>query len=140
MEQEKAYNYIAETLRRLRVQSDFSQQNIADILNVNRSTYTYYETGKTTPDVRTLYKISKIFDVPIEIFFPEEDTVPVFEDPAWATSKQRPGKLTAPDPKRIGDLSSTERALIALIRSENKLTCEAVLDSLKKRIDQENQK
>lgn len=140
MDQKKSYNYIAETLRLLRVQADFSQQNVADILNINRSTYTYYETGKTTPDVRTLYKISKIFGVPIEIFFPDEEKASFFEDPVWSNEKQRPKKTVSADPKKVGDLSSQERSLIALLRSDDRLNAEDLLGFLKKRLQEEDEK
>ena len=41
-------------LRKLRLKAGYSQKNVADLLNVSRSTYTYYETGKTSPDPFTL--------------------------------------------------------------------------------------
>ena len=47
-------SFLAERLRQARLQAGYSQQNIADALNVNRATYTYYETGKTSPDPVTL--------------------------------------------------------------------------------------
>ena len=71
LNQNEEYNYIAETLRCLRVRADFSQQNIADILNLNRTTYTYYDTWKTTHDERTLNKIDDIFVDSIEVFIAE---------------------------------------------------------------------
>lgn len=63
---------LAERLRAFRVQVGFSQKNVADVLNVSRSTYTYYETGKTTPDPATLNRIAKILNVPLEYFFSSE--------------------------------------------------------------------
>ena len=38
-----------EKLRILREIYDVSQQEIADLLGIERSTYTYYELGKTEP-------------------------------------------------------------------------------------------
>ena len=67
-------SFLAERLRQARLQAGYSQQNIADALNVNRATYTYYETGKTSPDPVTLGKIARICGAPIEFFFEEEDT------------------------------------------------------------------
>ena len=37
---------LATLLRELRQRAGFSQREVASILNMNRSTYTYYETGK----------------------------------------------------------------------------------------------
>ena len=67
-------SFLAERLRQARLQAGYSQQNIADALNVNRATYTYYETGKTSPDPVTLGKIARICGAPIEFFFEEEDS------------------------------------------------------------------
>ncbi len=36
---------------------------MADLLGLDRSTYSYYELGKIKPDVKTIMKLSKIFDV-----------------------------------------------------------------------------
>lgn len=50
-------------LRHLRICCGLTQQAVADALHVNRATYTYYETGKTTPSVERLGKIAAIFGV-----------------------------------------------------------------------------
>ncbi len=43
--------------------SNFSQQEMADMLNISRSTYTYYETGKSEPGQEKLKKICDILGV-----------------------------------------------------------------------------
>ncbi|MEE3428004.1 MAG: helix-turn-helix transcriptional regulator [Ruminococcus sp.] len=43
--------------------SKYSQQEMADMLNISRSTYTYYETGKSEPGQEKLKKICRILDV-----------------------------------------------------------------------------
>ena len=50
-------------LKRLRYQCGFTQKQIADLLNVDRSTYTYYETGRTRPDVDMIVKIANVYKV-----------------------------------------------------------------------------
>ena len=40
-----------------------TQQQVADRLRIERSTYTYYETGKTKPDIATLIKLAKIYNI-----------------------------------------------------------------------------
>ena len=52
-----------EKLRILREIYDVSQQEIADLLGIERSTYTYYELGKTEPSLGTLRKIAYLFHV-----------------------------------------------------------------------------
>ena len=80
--------FLADRLRQARLQAGYSQQNIADALNVNRATYTYYETGKTTPDPVTLGRIARICGAPIEFFFEEEPVAPMLFDRPGALPKE----------------------------------------------------
>lgn len=51
-------------LRKLRKEkTDYSQQQMADILNIARSTYTYYETGKSEPSYDKLKILCSLFDI-----------------------------------------------------------------------------
>ena len=52
---------LRENLRRLREEAGYSQEQVARFLNVNRATYTYYETGKTTPSVDDVYLLSRLY-------------------------------------------------------------------------------
>lgn len=119
---------LAVWLRELRLRSGYSQKNVADLLNVNRSTYTYYETGKTTPDPVTLNRIAKIFGVPLAVFFSEESPRVVLEDSS-STSKRAP-KKARPNPTRIGELTSSERDVIAFLRDRG-LSAADLLEELK---------
>ncbi|MEE1154924.1 MAG: helix-turn-helix transcriptional regulator [Acutalibacteraceae bacterium] len=53
--------YVASNIKCLRKAYNLSQQNIADELIVDRSTYTYYEIGKTEPSIGTITKIISIY-------------------------------------------------------------------------------
>ncbi len=55
-------------LKHYRENCELSQQQVANVLNIDRSTYTYYETGKTTPSASMLLKLSKIYNVPCAVF------------------------------------------------------------------------
>lgn len=57
------YNIISYWLKYYRSECKLTQQDVADLLGLERSSYTYYETGKTTPDIETLIRLSKIFHV-----------------------------------------------------------------------------
>ncbi len=58
---------IKDTLRRLRKEKiGYTQQQVADYLQISRSTYTYYETGKTEPDLENIKKLAKLFGVSVE--------------------------------------------------------------------------
>lgn len=64
---------LSKTLKTLRENCGYTQQQVADALSIERSTYTYYETGKTTPDINTIIKLSKIFNVSYIDIFEEEE-------------------------------------------------------------------
>ena len=53
----------AKKLKDARLKAHLSQKEVADKINLDRSTYAYYETGRTVPSVNTLLKISKILNV-----------------------------------------------------------------------------
>lgn len=57
---------IHQTLKMMRLNNRLTQQQVATLLNIDRSTYTYYETGKIKPDVDTLIKLCCIFNVSLE--------------------------------------------------------------------------
>lgn len=98
-------------LRELRVKSGYTQHQIADILNIDRSTYTYYETGKTSPDITVLAKLSKIFNVSIDELFSYDDEIGEVAD--RRVRKYEVGQKNA---SRIYDLSSQEKDLIGSFR------------------------
>lgn len=64
-------------LRDLRLAHGYSQQNIADMLGLNRSAYTYYELGKCTPSIESLYKLSNLYEMDIEGFVFTEKESPI---------------------------------------------------------------
>ena len=55
-----------EFLKRIRNTAGYTQQNIADLLGVDRSTYSYYETGKTEPNIRQLKKIARLYNLRLD--------------------------------------------------------------------------
>lgn len=130
---------IAAWLRELRVRAGYSQQDVASILNMNRSTYTYYETGKTVPDPMTLNRIAKIFSVPIEVFFSTEDPGTAFADSGDTRDRARAPKKLRPDPQRIGELTAEEKQIIAFLRDKG-LSAEAVIQALRNRFDPPTEK
>ena len=60
-------------LKSLRIKNDLSQQEIADRLNLNRSTYARYELDQTQPDFDTLQKIADFYDVSIDFLLGREN-------------------------------------------------------------------
>lgn len=54
---------LGENLRKLRIDRDLTQQQLADLLNINRVTYTQYENNKREPDNITLCRLADFFKV-----------------------------------------------------------------------------
>lgn len=56
---------IGESLRRVRLEHNLKQKDIAEAIGIDRSTYSFYETGKTKPTIETLCSLAKIYNVTI---------------------------------------------------------------------------
>ncbi|MBQ7296136.1 MAG: helix-turn-helix transcriptional regulator [Clostridia bacterium] len=56
---------VPESLRRIRKAHKLTQQDIANVLGVDRTTYTLYETGSTNPPIETLEKLSNMYNATI---------------------------------------------------------------------------
>ena len=50
-------------LRELRKAKGYTQQQMADMLSISRSTYTYYETGNSEPSFQNLKRLCEIFGI-----------------------------------------------------------------------------
>ena len=95
-------------LKIIRLQNKFTQQQLADALGITRSAYCGYEIGRRSPDLDTIIRISKFYNLSVADFFAKLDKTCVSEtsdfdskDEEWWVSK----------------LTKEERALIASVRS-----------------------
>lgn len=50
-------------LKRLRKQEGLTQEMLGEALGIDRSTYAYYEGGKTTPDLRMVCRLAGVFRI-----------------------------------------------------------------------------
>ena len=64
---------MAQRLKKYRIACGLTQQQIADILNINRTTYTKYETGISEPSHDLLKRIISIFGVDYNAILSDED-------------------------------------------------------------------
>lgn len=86
----------------------FTQQEVADHLDINRVTYTQYEVGKNQIPSANLPRLAKLFRVPVAYFFGEEleykpDEIvyaPILEELARARYS---GGLGEDDPSEIAE-------------------------------------
>lgn len=62
-------------IRHLREDNDFTQQQIADILFINRRTYAAYENGVNSMTPETLCKIADIYGTSIDYLLERTDEI-----------------------------------------------------------------
>lgn len=62
-------------LKRLRKDAGITQEELARVLNVGRSTISEYERGVIEPKRKTLVDLAFYFGVPIEYFFIKEEII-----------------------------------------------------------------
>jgi putative transcriptional regulator len=61
-------------LKVLRAERDMTQADLADSLMVSRQTINAIEKGKFDPSLPLAFKISKLFELPIEQIFDDSET------------------------------------------------------------------
>lgn len=102
---------IGERLRYLRMANRLTQREVADILKIHRTTYAYYETGRSNPDLETLNALSRIFGVSIDFLVNGTHGVKA------GKVMDNPSKYDAADyPEYLSLLSQDEKRLVMLYR------------------------
>lgn len=61
-------------LKVLRAERDWTQAELAEALEVSRQTVNAIETGKYDPSLPLAFKISRLFEMPIEDIFQDNTT------------------------------------------------------------------
>ena len=110
------------TLKELREKSRLTQLQIGKVLNIDRSTYAYYETGGTWPSPPMMWRLSKLFGVNLLDLFntEEEDSRPLMlhdsesSDVPPRRRKKKPPMIS--NTSHIFDLLDDEQQLILYYR------------------------
>ncbi len=115
---------VGQRMKYYRVKCEFTQQQVADILNINRTTYTKYETGVSEPSHALLGKICKILGVDYNTLLGGADPLePTLEDSGMGLNTNM--------------LNNSEKMLIAAYRTlpaeEQKVISEYVNNIIKER-------
>ena len=108
-------------LKYYRENCELSQQQVANTLNIDGSTYTYYETGKTTPSASTLLKLAKIFNVPCSVFLESINHELALNSLVADSVDRSKNKSESQDDEedKIYSLSKTEKELLISYRVLN---------------------
>ncbi len=103
---------VGKRLRELRLSNGFTQKQIADVLNIDRSTYSYYETRKTQPDLNVIKKLASMYNVSCDYILDFERSKPdIFSD----TGNRYMAELSGKE-RFLASLSEFERAFILYLR------------------------
>ncbi len=120
--------FLVERLKAARKECKMTQQQVADLLGIDRSTYAYYELGVSNPSLDNIAALASIFKTDIEWFCGVDS-----DGRNWNSSDNELQLIKAVREKGMADLSKEERKLVALFRmasvSEQK---EKIIDSLMK--------
>lgn len=101
---------IGELLAMYRKKLELTQREVAEALNIDRSTYTCYEIGKTEPNIETITKLAKIFNVSVVDLFRIDGDDSTQAAEIGASGKQTENKL------KFYDLNESEKLMIMKMR------------------------
>ncbi len=118
-------------LRQCRENAGLTQKQVADALNVERSTYAYYETGTTHPSGSMIIKLANIFNISYNVFM---DAVGDSEfdnnepDENYTTLRDDSWKLR----EKMYTIQKREQTLLVNFRSLNSSQKETIEDMILK--------
>lgn len=106
----------------------YTQQQISDILKINRATYASYEIGRNRPDIAVLQSFAKIFNVTIDyILNLTDETVFRLRDETNEFNKKNRHKNLL-----LSELSADEKVLIGIYRQLDNEAQKQITDEAKK--------
>ena len=122
---------INEKLKYYRAKNNFTQTQVSAALGIDRSTYSYYELGKTIPSINMLSNIAKLFYVAI---FDLLDTEKGSDH--LSSTTYNPGYYSGERPLSSATLDREEKDLLLLFRQlddGNKIELIKKAEALKER-------
>lgn len=103
---------VSEKIRECRRECGFTQQMVATALNVDRTTYTCYESGKTEPGIDSIAQMSKIFGVSMNELLASYEEAPTLA----VASPGSQFRTTESDGMATKNLTKDEKELVILFR------------------------
>lgn len=109
--------HYSEALKTLRKNYGLTQSEVASAIGLERSTYAYYETGRSKPDLEVILKLSSLYDISVE------ELADIFQNGVNSSMMFRQVNETAPKNRSVAEkiamesLSDDERLLIIYYRS-----------------------
>lgn len=101
---------LTDNLRMLRKSFNLTQQEVADILGIDRSTYTFYEVGKTKPTIDNLKKLCDVYNVSLGFLCGFEKNCPEMK------LSNNEGRYSN-NLEGLGEISKSEKFILMAFRS-----------------------
>lgn len=70
---------LGEKLRIMRKMRELTQGDVAEFLHIDRSTYTYYELGKTDPPLESIIALSDYFEISLDDLLRHRSSLETFQ-------------------------------------------------------------
>ena len=124
-------NYI-ERLRKLRKGHGLTQQQVAEYLHLDRSTYAYYESGRTKISIDMLLRLADLFRVTISDLVGEivdDKSAGPRADKFLTDSDYSLAALINDSVSRFSHLSREEQRLVILYRSGDDIQRQELMDA-----------
>ncbi len=99
----------------LRRQAGYTQQNIAELLGIDRSTYTYYENDKTLPNIQYTRQLANLYNLTVDELI-DCRIHPRAVDTMRAPEPELPN-LAVENLQFFRSLTNEEKSLVLLYRS-----------------------
>ncbi len=99
---------VKEMLKKVRKEHKLTQEDVAKILGIDRTTYTFYETGKTSPSISTLVTLANLYNCTLGYLAGVEENNPRF--------KRVQTDISLSDPDPVARLSKEEQLAVMYFR------------------------
>lgn len=103
---------LSEKLKELRKRACMTQDDIAEVLEMNRTSFSKYENGASTPPLAVLRKLAKIYSVPLEYLIHDEQPFIVLNESTVEDVEREKNEAVF----NFAQLSPEERKLIMKMR------------------------
>ena len=112
------------TIQKMRKANGLTQQQVADFLHLDRSTYAYYESGRTKINIDILIRLSNFFQISLATLVGEELPALALADPTISADAALIDESVA----NFSQLSREEQYLVILFRSGTPAQRQKVLE------------
>lgn len=103
---------LSEKLKDLRKRACMTQDDIAEVLDMNRTSFSKYENGAATPPLAVMRKLAKIYSVPLEYLIHDEQPFYVLNE----STAEDVEREKSDDVFNFAQLTPAERKLIMKMR------------------------